>query len=169
MRILIVLVILISLSSCGTYYVNVKNIRIDRSSLASTFARTPDRASVDPPRGQDLVVEWRLPHHYHKEDLHIVLKVIYKNLESAEFTYSVKHPVDFVTYHLIGEEFKRTQGIMTYKAEIVDGKGEVVKEYVHMMWIDRMPTNKNACFDELKKAYEENWSHPEEVVPEMFH
>ncbi|MCH9630373.1 MAG: hypothetical protein S4CHLAM37_03690 [Chlamydiia bacterium] len=120
--------------SCQTYYVSVTREAIDRSSLASSFAKTPDPRQLDPPSGERLLIQWNLLSKDVHEDLICSLSLIYKNYEEETVHYKVDAKRDVISYFLLGDRYETTKGIMTYKVEILTKEGEVVKSFKHQLW-----------------------------------
>lgn len=149
MQILLLPIFLLFLTACETYYVNVKKMHVDKSSLASTFARTPDPLTVHPPEGQKLVVEWRLPRRFTNQPMTLFLNVIYKNLDTKELIYPIQTNVGWVSYSLLDEEYKKRGGILSYRAILYDEEGKEIKNYTQAMWFDKVPLKSSPCFKDL--------------------
>lgn len=143
----------VSLASCSTGYLNVKKMRIDSDSLASTFARSPDPQKFCPPSGQKLVVEWFLPKHCTPEAMHVKLDVVYKDLTQESFEYPISSRLGYIDYALMGEEFCEKRGILTYKVAIIDEEGKVLKSYANRMWFLPHKMQKAPCFDSLRDKH----------------
>lgn len=120
--------------SCQKYYVSVTRESIDRASLASSFAKTPDPRQLEPPKGERLLIQWNLFSQDVQEELICSLSLIYRNYEEETINYKVDAKRDVISYFLLGERYESTKGIMTYKVEILSKKGEIVKSFKHQLW-----------------------------------
>lgn len=132
----LILPLLLLLTGCEKYYVTVKREYVDRDQLASTFVGSPDPRQKNPPTGQELTIEWRLPPEAMEEELQLELNILYRDYSSATFTYPVDRRRGVVTYALLNEEYFERDGLLTYKAEILDSNGKVLKEWKQILWTD---------------------------------
>lgn len=126
--------ILLTLVSCTQ--IQVSKVNIDKTSLASTFARTPDPTQQSPPLGEKLYVSWRLPLNLKPEDHHVVLKVIYKDLTQEEVIYPMAHRLGTVSFTLLNEKFKSKNGFYAYEALLVNKEDKVIDKWQHQMWVN---------------------------------
>ena len=124
------------LTGCEKYYVTVKREYVDRDQLASTFVGSPDPRQKNPPTGQELTIEWRLPPEVMNEKLQLELSILYRDYSRATFTYPVDRRRGVVTYALLNEEYFERDGLLTYKAEILDSDGKILKEWKQILWTD---------------------------------
>lgn len=130
------LVIGLSLAGCEKYYLTVKREYVDRDQLASTYVGSPDPRQQNPPRGQELTMEWRLPVEAMEEPLTLVLSVLYRDYTQGTFCYPVDRRRGTVTYSLLGDEYTKTGGFLTYKAEIMTPNQWVVKQWKQVLWTE---------------------------------
>ncbi|MCB1084531.1 MAG: hypothetical protein KDK60_00335 [Chlamydiia bacterium] len=121
---------------CEKYYLSVKRERVSRERLASTFVGSPDPRQENPPKGQELILEWWLPKSAFQEHPDLVLKVIYKNHMQETVTYPLKRRRGVETFSLLGDKYRETGGLLTYKAEIIGQNGAVIKEWKQLLWTD---------------------------------
>lgn len=122
------------LAGCQKYYISIAQENIDINYLASTALGTPDPRQKNPPLGEQLIIEWQVPRDRLSDHLVLQLHVIYKNYTEEFFIYPVPHKLDYVTYSLLGEEYKQKKGILTYQAEIKDDMGAVIVDWRHQLW-----------------------------------
>ena len=127
---------LVIFSGCEKYYVTVKREYVDRDQLASTFVGSPDPRQENPPRGQELTIEWRLPPEAMGQTLQLELSVLYRDYSHATFTYPIDRRRGVVIYSLLNEEYFEKEGLLTYKAEIVDVNRKILKEWKQILWTD---------------------------------
>ena len=130
------ILLLLLLCGCEKYYLSVKREAVDQTKLASTFVGSPDPRQKNPPRGQELIIEWRLPPDALDQELVLQLDVIYKNHSEKTFCYPVDRRRGAITYALLNDEYHETEGFLTYKAEIVTPDGIVLKEWKQQLWVD---------------------------------
>ena len=128
-------VILAMSSSCQKYYVSVMDHKVSRSSLASTFAKTPDPRQYAPPKGEHLLIEWNLKEEV-EEELICNLSILFKNFEQKVSQYKISTRQDALSYFLLGEEFEKTKGILSYKVEILNQEGQILQFFVHKLWTE---------------------------------
>lgn len=128
--------ILFLFCGCEKYYLSVKREDAGRERLASTYVGSPDPRQKHPPKGQELIMEWRLPKEALQEKLVLVLDLIYKDYTKR----TICHPIDrkrgIFTYSLLNQEFKEKEGFLTYKAEIRSEEGEVLKQWKQQLWTE---------------------------------
>ena len=132
------ILLLLILCGCEKYSLSVKREYIDQSTLASTFVQSPDPRQNNPPKGELLLIKWRLPEEVLKEELHISLKIIYQNHTQECLSYPVFQRRGMLTYSLLNEKYQKTKGFLTYKAELVNGAGSVLKEWQQQLWTERI-------------------------------
>lgn len=139
---------LLLLCGCDKYYVSVKQIKVGPTYLASTHVGTPDPRQAHPPEGQKLYIDWTIPEEILEKSPKIVMYLLYKDHSQKELTYPIEHQRGYEVYSLLNEEFKKTKGLLTYRAEIVTEDGEVYKDWKHQLWVnlitlDDINTNPN--------------------------
>ena len=104
--------------------------------LASTHVGTPDPRQDHPPIGQMLILDWRVPQEVFKKKPEVVLDLILWNYTQRQIRIPIKRQMDFATYRLFNEEYDKTGGILTYKAQIVTEDGNVFREWKHQLWVN---------------------------------
>lgn len=122
-------------SGCGSTYIMVKKISVDKSALASTFARSPDPLQAMGHNGEKLYVAWWLPFRTDYTTHKILLQIIYRDLSEETIEKPLTQRVGTFEHVLLGEEFKSKKGIFSYKAELIDGNGKLVDSWEHIMWV----------------------------------
>ena len=134
---------LILLFGCEKYYVSVRQMHIDASYLASTEIATPDPRKAHPPFGQKLIIDWTVPPKILGHDSHLVLSLIYKNHTPKEISYPILYRTGIYIYSLLNQEFEETQGLLTYRAEIIV-EGKVYREWKHQLWVNLITLEKES-------------------------
>lgn len=124
------------LSGCRQYYLSICQQWIDVRYLASNHVSTPDPRLDHPPVGQMLILDWRLPKEIFKKKPVVVLDLILWNYTTRQVRIPIERRMDFATYRLLNEDYEKTGGILTYKAEIVTQDGEVFREWKHQLWVN---------------------------------
>ena len=130
-----ILFLLFVCTSCQKYYVNVQKQHVGRGSLASTFVQSPDPLQKDPPKGERLVINWRIPEPALGPDVHLELTMIMKDYTQLTKTYPLKNAFGYLTFDLLNDDYRKTGGLLTYKAEIKD-KGAVMEAYEQVLWTE---------------------------------
>jgi len=124
------------LASCDKYYVAVRQIPVNTSSLASAHVGTPDPRLAHPPLGQKLVVDWVVPGELLIKQPRVVLFLLYKDHTEKKLSYPIEYKSGYAVYALLGEEFEKTKGLLTYRAEIVTAEGEIYRDWKHQLWVN---------------------------------
>jgi len=123
-------------TSCSTYYLSIKQQKVDPSYLASTHVNTPDPRKEHPPHGQKLIVHWQVPQSLMGEHPYILLHVIYRDYTEAVERLEIDAKRGYTTYALLGEEYEKKKGILTYKADLMTAEGKVYREWKHQLWVN---------------------------------
>lgn len=121
---------------CEKYYLSVKREMMNRNSLASTYVGSPDPRQKDPPKGQELMMEWRLPEEALQENPILVLDLIYKDYTKGKICHPIDRKRGIFTYALLNPEFREKGGFLTYKAEIRSEQGAVMKQWKGQLWAE---------------------------------
>jgi hypothetical protein len=130
---------LFTLFSCSKHYVNVTKIDIRRSTLASSFAKTPDLRQKHPLKGEQLLVEWNLPSKWNKRALFLELHMIYHDCSEETVRYALDRPRGDMSYFLLGERYHRVRGLMTYDAQVKTEEGEIIQEFKQALFVKIIP------------------------------
>lgn len=129
-------VLLFICCGCGSSFLMVKKLSVDKSSLASTFARTPDPMQGNPPKGEKLHIAWWLPFHTDFQSHKLILQIIYRDLSEETVIKSLPQRVGTFEHALIGREFIKRKGIFSYKVDLIDKEGKLVDSWQHIMWVN---------------------------------
>ena len=97
---------------------------------------SPDPRQKNPPRGQELIMEWRLPRDFSHEKMTLVLDILYKNYTQETLSYPISRRRGVITYSLLGNDYQEKEGLLTYKAEIRDKQGVVIQEWKQQLWTE---------------------------------
>ena len=146
------------LSGCQKYYLTIYQQKVNQDSLASTYVGTPDPRQKNPPKGQELIVEWQIPKDVLKKNPKIYLTVIYRDYSEAQFIYPISYKSGYVVYSLLDGEFDRTKGLLSYKAEIRVEEGEVFRFWQHQLWVNiiRLEDSKEEVSESLPSKINED-------------
>ena len=136
MRIFPFLFFLLACSGCRPYYLTVMQEWVDVRYLASTYVNTPDPRQENPPMGQKLILDWRVPKEILKKHPEVVLDLILWDYTTRQIRIPIKHGMDSRPSRLFDEEYEKTGGILTYKAEIITEDGEIFREWKHQLWVN---------------------------------
>ena len=124
-----ILILLLFLSSCATYSLNVVEERITKEDTASYFAKTPD---PHPPVGSQLVLYWKVPKNF-KGSIHT--SVLFRDLSLINQEMATNQNKSSHTYYFSEYYLKKHKGILSYQVVIKDSEGKVVKSTQHKMWV----------------------------------
>jgi hypothetical protein len=129
------LFLLLASFGCQKYYLTLYQEKVDETSLASTYVGTPDPRQKDPPIGQKLIIEWQIPGELLEKHPFISLQVIYRDYSEAQYVYPLSYKSGYTVYLLDGEEYQKTRGLLSYKAELKTSEGEVFRTWQHQLWV----------------------------------
>ena len=124
------------LFGCKQYYLSICQEWVDSTYLASSHVSTPDPRQENPPLGQKLIVDWRVPKEIFDQKPVVVLDLILWDYTTRQVKIPIHHQMDFSTFNLLNEEYEKSGGILTYKAQIVTQDGEVFREWRHQLWVN---------------------------------
>lgn len=125
---------LLFLTGCEKYYLSLTDQNINVDYLASVGAGTPDKRQQNPPFGEMIVMDWRIPKELLKQNPVIDLHVIYGNYTEKTFHYPLKKRMGYVTYKDIDAEYAEAKGIITYRANIRLEDGTIYRDWKHQLW-----------------------------------
>lgn len=114
----------------------VSTFKVDKSFLASTHVGTPDPRKACPPCGQLVLVEWWVPHNLLGCSPKIRLTLVYHNMTEEVIEHPIKYRIGYFSHEILGEDFNKTEGLLSYKTEVVTGDGEVFRESVHQLFVN---------------------------------
>lgn len=104
--------------------------------LASTHVGTPDPRQAHPPLGQKLIIDWNVPPEVLAQEPKVFVHLIYKDHSQKEAVYPILYRSGTKVYSLLNEEFEKTKGLLTYRAQIVLADGSVYKDWKHQLWVN---------------------------------
>lgn len=133
-RIVCLLCVPLLLSGCQKYYLSLTDQKIDVNYLASTHVGTPDKRQHNPPLGEMIVMDWRIPKAILEQNPVIDLHVIYGNYTEKTFHYPLKERMGYATYKDLNKEYVDTKGIVTYSADIRLDDGTIFRSWKHQLW-----------------------------------
>lgn len=131
-----IFILLFILTSCQKYYVDVCRQKIGRQTLASTFVGSPDPRQKSPPKGENLILEWHVPKESLKENLKLVLNVVYQDRTQATFTHALHHRSGTWVYSLVDQEYMKKKGIFSYQVKVVTADEQSLYSWKHRMWVE---------------------------------
>lgn len=123
-------------SSCQKHQMHVTSIKIDKSSLASSFSAAKDPRQQVSAKGQQLYIQWNLPKKYNKMPISLELDIIYNNQTHETIVYDVIASEKKLSFFLLGERYRETKGIMTYKACLKTQNGRIVQHWKKSSWFN---------------------------------
>jgi hypothetical protein len=122
------------LTSCNNYYLSLRQMPVDASYLASASIGSPDPRTKNPPYGQKIILQWRVPTLANNPQL--VFTIVYKNHTEKKFVYPIQRTIGYEVYSLLNKDYDETGGVLTYRAEIVGEDNTVLKEWKHQLWVN---------------------------------
>lgn len=142
------------LSGCTRERLTVYTDYLSRQNLASYHVGTPDPRLNNPPVGQRLIISWSLPKKYLcMDDLHLEATIRLWNHEEIKENIQLYKLSGTYIYSLINEDFFDTEGIMTYKVDLI-GNNEVLDEWRHQLWTELIILNNEDEKDEEEEDKE---------------
>lgn len=121
-------------TSCTNSHLAVYTDYLSHENLASYHVGTPDPYLNNPTIGQRLIVIWTLKkRHLHYEDLHLKISIRFRNKKEAAIKVPLCKPKGTYVYALLNEDYIATDGILTYKVELI-GDGCILDEWRHQIW-----------------------------------
>jgi len=124
------------LTGCDKYYLTLRQVPVDSNYLASSHVGTPDPRQAHPPHGQKIILQWAVPPEILEKNPALVLYVVYKDHTEKEFEYPIDGRLGYEVYSLLNEDYDKTGGLLTYRADIVTPDGTVYKEWKHQLWVN---------------------------------
>lgn len=124
------------LAGCDKYYISMHQQSIDQRYLASSHASTPDYRQKNPPIGQMVVVEWHIPPEILKKSPTAEVYIVFWNYVEKKVTFPIDSKWGYKTFTLLNDEYLKTGGILTYRADIVTKDHVVYKEWKHQLWVN---------------------------------
>lgn len=110
---------------------------IDEEFLASSHCYTPDPFRIGCYIGEQLVVGWKVPKSYVQEEgARILLEVRFRNHDVQTYTIPMHRERGQCIYRLIGCDYFASEGILTYRADIVAADGRVLESWAHHIWVE---------------------------------
>lgn len=128
--------LLLFLVGCNSSHISVQTTFLNRTDLASYHVETPDPNLAYPLIGQRLLLSWTLPNSYLKKpDLYFRLTIRFKNHTQIVKNVIPKTVAGFYIYELRDSDYEETEGILTYKAEIISD-GQILETWNHRLWVE---------------------------------
>lgn len=142
LRSISIFICLFLLSGCYRNQVEMIKIKINRDSLASSFTQAPDPRQKAPATGEQLLISLDLDPEIDLSNCRAILCLVYQSLETQEIEFIPKKHKEEISFFILGEQYKQSQGILTYKLEVyVNNK--TVALYQHPMWFKKQTTHKS--------------------------
>lgn len=134
-RIVLICVVLF-LSGCRCPLITAQTDYITRQHRASFRVGTPDPNLNHPITGQRLIIKWDLPENYLKyEGLHLEIAIRFNNLTEKKLSLPISTSRHTYIYNVCKEEFCSTNGIASYKIDLV-GNGCILYKWRHQLWVE---------------------------------
>ncbi|HRD55431.1 MAG TPA: hypothetical protein PLC42_03435 [Parachlamydiaceae bacterium] len=134
LKFLIYFFLLCQLTSCTPHKIAVQTRYFSREDLASFYVGTQDPLQNDPPVGQQLLIFWKAGKDFYRyKNMAVRYKIRLANRKEIEDAFIIREPKGYFTYSLFGDDYFKSGGIATYKAELI-GDGEIIEEWCQHLW-----------------------------------
>lgn len=120
--------------SANHLYVQIEDIGLDY--LASVYVKTPDFRQNCPPYGQKIHVLWNFPKNLYYQNLSINLKVRFWDNTEENVVYKINKRFGSSSFFFKNPLRAKQKNILTYRVQIVNGRGEVVEIWNHQLWTE---------------------------------
>ncbi len=128
--------LLVCLTGCGRSYLTVRQEWVDSRYLASTYVATPDPRQANPPIGQKLILHYWVPSWVLEKNPTLVLQIIHWDFTEEIVKYPLKKRIGYETYALLNKKYEETEGLLTYRAQIVTDDQQIFSEWKHQLWVN---------------------------------
>jgi hypothetical protein len=108
--------------------------------LASVVAKTPDkRKETEEYPEQQIYITWWIPERdFTKGQMQLIVQARYENKSVEEAVHPIEHQRGRYIFSIDVESFKETQGLVTYRVFILNGK-EKIASFSHPLWSKVIP------------------------------
>lgn len=107
--------------------------------LASANIGAPDPRPA--PNGQMIIAEWWIPKKVLECCPCLKIDILFHDFTQTTVEFPITSRIGYETYCLVNKEFKKTGGLLAYRAQIVTADGEVFKEWKHQLWVKLISIN----------------------------
>lgn len=136
MQLIFVFLICVFCSGCQKNFVTVIQEKIHRNLLASSFVDSPDPMQYNPPHGKKLYISWNIHREYNLEECRLRISMIFRNRDIKTVELAIPRKRGTIVYSLLDQEYYETQGLLTYKVEILTKNEEILALWKHQMWVN---------------------------------
>lgn len=150
MQFIFLFLICVFCSGCQKSYLTVVQEKIHRKYLASSFVDSPDPLQHELPHVRKLYVSWNIGSEYDIEDCQIRLSMIFRNRNTRTVDLSTPRRRGTMVYSLLGQDYYETQGLLTYKVELVTKSGELLAFWRHQMWVNMITLDESQLKEKAK-------------------
>jgi hypothetical protein len=82
-----------------------------------------------------LVLNWLIPSDILDQEPHLHLDLVFRNHWQEERDYPISARWGYATYRLLQPLYGETEGLLTYRAQIITREGEIYREWRHQLWV----------------------------------
>lgn len=150
MQFIFLFLICVFCSGCQKSYITVVQEKIHRKYLASSFVDSPDPLQHEPPHGRKLYVSWNIGSEYQIEDCQIRISMIFRNRNTRTIELAPSRRRGTIVYSLLGQDYYETQGLLTYKVELVTKNEERLAVWRHQMWVNMITLHESQLKEKAK-------------------
>jgi hypothetical protein len=147
--------LLLCLTSCGTTRLVVQTKYFSHEDLASFYVNTPDPLQNNPPIGQSLLIFWKLGNEFCKySDIRVNFIIRFRDKTQIEKSFQVTKPRGYYTYSLFSDDYFKSGGIVTYRAELI-ADGVVIDEWRQHLWKELIVFDKESDAEDDEEIEED--------------
>lgn len=107
---------------------------VDRAFLASSYIHTPDPRQESPPKGQRLLVAWKLPRSCPLPGSTLQIHVWLWDNTFQEIYCQLPSRRGSEAFFFPNEDPTKDQRILTYQVQMRSGEGELIDSWEHHFW-----------------------------------
>lgn len=130
------LLLLLLFSGCTGSRLSVQTDFLTDENLASYYVNTPDPLLNCGAVGQRMLISWAFPKAYLQcYNMYILVHIRYRNHEEELLRLENLNSRDLYIFTLLNDDYFKTKGILTYKAELF-ADDVVLVEWYHQLWVE---------------------------------
>lgn len=120
-------------TGCYKNHIYVRQERIDREYLASSYVHTPDPRQEDPPEGEKILISWDYPLSCYRKRLYMVLTVRLWDHTEQYFQQEIDRRRGIASF-FFPEKGSSLPKILTYRIQVYDQENTIVETWEHQFW-----------------------------------
>lgn len=121
---------------CQRSFVTVVQEKIHRNLLASSFVDSPDPMQYHLPHGKKLYISWNIDRQCSFEHSLLRLSMIFRNRQIKTVDLPIQKQRGTILYSLLDQEYYDSQGLLSYKVELLAQNEKVMAIWTHQLWVN---------------------------------